>query len=130
MQQQAAMGIAPTPAQQALLVQQMMMMSAPGMLPSAGLAAAAPVATASAPSSDRKQREVYIGNLAIGVTTEEILLEFFNKARARLGSMRPAASGPPLPLQLRPAPVPSRPPPPLPAGRPFPEPPGFGLHGH
>ena len=53
--------------QKQLLAQQLLMQQSGGMLGSA-----------SAPS--KKQREVYIGNLAIGVITPELLREFFNKA--------------------------------------------------
>ena len=38
-----------------------------------------PGAAAAGGTSDRKQREIYVGNLAIGVTSPELLQEFFNK---------------------------------------------------
>ena len=63
--------------QKQLLAQQML---AGGGL--AGLALGAGLGAA--PVSDKKQREVYIGNLAVGQVTGEMLREFFNQAFAHM----------------------------------------------
>ena len=41
-------------------------------------------ATAPGLVSDKKQREVYVGNLAIGIVSPEILREFFNQVFAHM----------------------------------------------
>ncbi|PSC72638.1 splicing factor u2af 65 kda [Micractinium conductrix] len=91
MQQQQMAAIQQQELQRQLLAQQMMM-GAPGlaemMMAPGGAApmAAAPTAdgghSQEAMTIDRKQREIYIGNLAIGITTKEILYELFNQCFA------------------------------------------------
>jgi splicing factor U2AF 65 kDa subunit len=54
----------------------------------------APGADPTAAALDRKQREVYIGNLAIGSTTSEVLKDFFNQAMAHL--VPDPVNGPPV----------------------------------
>ena len=74
MQQQQLAAIQQQQLQKQLLAQQMMM---PG-----GLAAAAAGAGGQASQQDtlhRKQREVYIGNLAIGIITKDLLQEFWDQ---------------------------------------------------
>lgn len=62
--------------QKQLLAQQLLMSGA-GAVP-----AAAPGAAAAPGEATRKQREIYVGNLAIGVLTPDLLKEFFNQVFA------------------------------------------------
>lgn len=68
MQQQQLQQLQQQQLQKQLLAQQLLMTGG-GMV-------AQPAAV-----SDRKQREVYIGNLQIGVVTQEVLKDFFNQVR-------------------------------------------------
>lgn len=79
MQQQQLAAMQQQELQKQLLAQQMMM---PG-----GLAAAAAGGQQSQLETlHRKQREVYIGNLAIGIITKDLLQEFWDQARRQLGA--------------------------------------------
>lgn len=82
MQQQQLAALQQQQLQKQLLAQQMMM-GAPGLVaPAGGLGTAPPVPQALA--TDRKQREIYIGNLAIGIITQELLKEFFDQVFAHM----------------------------------------------
>eukprot|EP00887_Chlorella_sp_A99_P001501 scaffold8.g1501.t1 len=87
MQQQQLQALQQQQLQNQLLAQQLMMASAGQVMAATAMPAAlaampqaAPSAAASA-TADRKAREIYIGNLAIGIITQELLAEFFNQAR-------------------------------------------------
>lgn len=83
MQQQQLAAMQQQELQKQLLAQQMMM---PG-----GLAAAAGGAQQSQLETlHRKQREVYIGNLAIGIITKDLLQEFWDQASPQRGLGREA----------------------------------------
>lgn len=75
--------------QRQMLAQQQALLTVPTLAPPAAMLAAAQVGGATAatalPANDtqaRKSREIYIGNLAIGTVTIEMLTELFNAALA------------------------------------------------
>ena len=74
--------------QQAQLHQQIMQQQLLGVQQQQGLAAAgglgAGIADTAAITLDRKQREAYVGNLAVGVITKPVLEEFFNQALSHM----------------------------------------------
>lgn len=86
LQQQQLAALQQQELQRQLLAQQLIM-GVPGIQAPAGAAlGAAPAAlpggyTQEQITIDRKQREIYIGNLAVGITTKELLREFFDQAR-------------------------------------------------
>ena len=100
MQQQQAMAMQQQQMQQQMLAQQMMMGGgAAGMGLGLGLggvasAAAAVAASTQAATVDRKQREIYIGNLAIGLIGGDLLREFFDAVFAHW--VPDAATNPPV----------------------------------
>ena len=87
LQQQQMAAMQQQQLQQQLLAQQMMM-AAPGglagmmMAPPGGVAGAAATAAGTSQTqqqaAERKQREIYIGNLSIGTMSPELLREFFD----------------------------------------------------
>lgn len=90
MQQQQLQALQQQQLQNQLLAQQLMMASAGQVMAATAMPAAlaampqaAPSAAASA-TADRKAREIYIGNLAIGIITQELLAEFFNQVFASM----------------------------------------------
>lgn len=87
LQQQQLAALQQQELQRQLLAQQLIM-GVPGIQAPAGAAlGAAPAAlpggyTQEQITIDRKQREIYIGNLAVGITTKELLREFFDQVFA------------------------------------------------
>ncbi|KAL4432874.1 hypothetical protein ABPG77_008200 [Micractinium sp. CCAP 211/92] len=89
LQQQQLAALQQQELQRQLLAQQLIM-GVPGIQAPAGASLA--VAAAAQPGGytqeqitiDRKQREIYIGNLAVGITTKELLREFFDQVFAHL----------------------------------------------
>lgn len=79
-------------AQQLMGIQQQQVV---GGLPAGGAASlAGGLADVAAITLDRKQREAYVGNLAVGVITKELLEEFFNQALSHM--MKDPTATPPV----------------------------------
>lgn len=94
MQQQQLAALQQQQLQKQLLAQQML------AIPGLQLPAAGGVSGTQAETAARKAREIYIGNLAIGVITPDLLREFFDQV-CRLGAGGPAGQSPPPCLRAR-----------------------------
>lgn len=85
--------------QRQMLLQQQLLLQQQAMAAAAQLNAAKTVATGTtASTADRKSREIYVGNLAIGVVTTDMLRELFNTVMA---SQIPDAASSPCVMEVK-----------------------------